>query len=227
MTGAVWHGYPANGPREAPQSAVPFDRAEADDGVLRDDLHAYLSYADAKPAERPPAVPRTHTVPLHLNGAAPWVHNPPGARAARTGNGAEYIASRRSRDQLDALHADLGEFIDAPQPAQQPAVPAEGMVGIEEVAKAVGLTVVGLRSQIRAGAIPDAPARGEGKRRASPLGKGLMITSAKKLWPAAEVAQMRVIAREEGQLNTPKRLRSLTNYSQRMHELAEQRTASR
>jgi hypothetical protein len=46
--GATWQGS-ANGPRQQ-QQPITFNRADMAEGARRDDLHSYLTYADALPA---------------------------------------------------------------------------------------------------------------------------------------------------------------------------------
>ena len=80
------------------------------------------------------------------------------------------------------------------------------MVRIGTIARTLHLSVKRVRGMINEGIIPDAPVRGPGDQR---------------LWPAEAVTQMQVIAREEGQPSKPQRHLSRTNFSVRMHQVAE------
>jgi hypothetical protein len=140
--------------------------------------------------------------------------NPPAARARRSGPGAQFIADRRRDErEQDPLRAQLGDYLDPEEPAA--AVPLNGTVEIGAVAESVGLSVRQVRGWIHDGMLPDAPFRGDARNGGRFGGKA----AGRRRWPRELVTQLKVIAREEGQLSSPRRQISTTNFAQRAEAL--------
>ncbi len=97
----------------------------------------------------------------------------------------------------DPLHDQLGaEWFD-PEPSPLPRVKQvvpEGMYMMGDLAKALGRTTRTVRLWVKNGVIPDAPQRTEGSTHEGGLGT---TTTAKRLWPAAEINTIVAIAQEE------------------------------
>lgn len=220
MSGAVWLADAGSFPGRDLRRVVPlrpqFTREQAPRSAALDD---YLGNEDAPRTIKPPPAPRDRHGHLNLGCCPPWVANPPQGRVTRNGASAQLATGpRREPASADVLHAQLPADAFDPEPGLEP-MPADGMVGIAEVAKILHLSVNRVRALIKEGIIPEAPARGPGRRFAGPL--GMDTSTAKRLWPAAAITRMQVIAREEGQLSKPRRHLSDTNFSSRMHRLAE------
>ena len=122
-----------------------------------------------------------------------------------TCGGAEYVRPKRGDDyeQLDALHADLGAFLDEPEPELEggPAVvtvPPGAVVKIDRLAAMLERKADSIRSWIEHGIIPPAPIRLAGNVRA---------------WPAAEAAAIVAAARREHILSKPRRPIGESNFS--------------
>ena len=156
---------------------------------------------DAPPPTLRPTVPRDRFA-RHLDRtAAPGVINPPGGRVRRVGEGAQYVAGRRDDDrQLDALHEQLGDYLDEPELEAKPAVtePPGAVVKIDRLAAMLERKADSIRNWIEHGTIPPAPIRLAGNVRA---------------WPAAEAAAIVAAARRERILSKPRRPIGESNFS--------------
>ena len=119
----------------------------------------------------------------------------------------QYVDGRRDDDrQLDALHEQLGDYLDEPELDEaKPAVtePPGAVVKIDRLAAMLERKADSIRNWIEHGTIPPAPIRVAGNVRA---------------WPAAEAAAIVTAARREHILSKPRRPISETNFSVRAWE---------
>lgn len=173
------------------------DRGElVDEGARRDDLHAYMSYADAPRAVQPSSVRWADEDKAGLLPVTP--RNP---RFDYTG---WHRMRPVRREPQDRLHQQLGaEFFDEPElESAKPAVTIDpgAVVKIGDLARSLERGTDAIRNWIEQGTIPPAPIR---------LGHGV------RAWPAAEAAAIVTAARRERILSKPRRPISETNFSLR------------
>lgn len=153
----------------------------------------------AQPAAIPPPPPRRGHRRHDYTG---WMHaHPPGRAGAKPDELADLIGQ---------------EYFDpAPEPPRATQVVPEGMHMIGDLARALGRDTRTVRGWIKKGIIPEAPARTTG--RAYEGGLGLENNTAKRMWPAAEINAIAVIAREEGIIDQPHAAwLTETNFKQRV-----------
>jgi hypothetical protein len=89
-------------------------------------------------------------------------------------------------------------------------------VGIAELAAMLERKTDSIRNWIENGVVPDAPQRTAGKQYTS--GLGTTTTTSRRLWPAAEAAELVKIAAQEHILSKPRRPISTTDFSLRAWE---------
>jgi hypothetical protein len=159
---------------------------------------------DAPPPTVRPTVPRDRFARHHDRTAAPGVINPPGGRVRRNGSGAEWTAGPREQAPLDALHAQLGTWLDDDGPELESAPAAtqldpDSLHSITVLAKALHRRTHTIRDWERRGVIPHAATRTEGVAHQGGLAT-TTTTSARRLYTGAEIEAAAQIAADEGLL---------------------------